>query len=107
MFGGGRSTPAPPIIAVPALLALAAEGEAEDARAGTADGRALSPAEAARSNDALERRDRYRALALGSFGVSAVAGVTGTLLFVFDNPVPGPPPRERGTSYVLRYRGAF
>lgn len=90
-----------------AILAGVSEVQAEDARAGLAEGRALTPAEAADSNEALARRDLARTLSFASFGVSAAAGVTGTLVFVFDNPVPTAATRDAGTTYGLRFGGAF
>jgi hypothetical protein len=91
---------------VSAILALVAEADAKDARSGLPQGR-TTPDDAARSNDALARRDRFRTLSLASFGVSAVAGATGMLLFVFDNPAPRAPAADATAKFGLRYTGAF
>jgi hypothetical protein len=83
-----------------AVLAAISQRQAEDARSGLGAGRALTPAEATTSNQALDRRDAYKTASLATFGVSALAGVTGTLLFVFDNP--GPRAAERDSGAVIR-----
>jgi hypothetical protein len=47
---------------------------------------ALSPKELNDYEDAREERDRYRAVAIGSYAVSAGALVTGALLYALDEP---------------------
>lgn len=69
-------------------VAAAAESEALEAREALGEGRPMTPEEAARSNDALARRDLTRVLSGVSFGVSGLAGATGTLLFSIDTPRP-------------------
>ncbi len=90
-----------------AILAVSAEGDSEEARSGIDRQRSLSPDEAATSNDALARRDLTRSLSLVSFGISAAAGVTGTLLFVFDDPLPQAATGDTASTYGLGYVGAF
>ena len=89
------------------MLAVASDREVSDARSGLAEHRALTPAEAASSNDALERRDRYRTVSIASFAVAALAGVTGASLFVFDTAAPPAPTRDHGRGYGVAYRAAF
>lgn len=88
-----------------AILAGVSEAEVNDARAGLSKGQPLTPAEAARSNDALARRDLARGLSLGGLGLSAAAGVTGALVFVLDMSSPGT--GKSGTTAGLRFLGTF
>jgi hypothetical protein len=50
------------------------------------DEQALSPDELSAYEDAREERDRYRAVAIGSYAVSAASLVTGALLYALDEP---------------------
>lgn len=88
-----------------AVLAGVSEAEVNDARASLSRGKALTPAEAERSNDALARRDLARGLAVGGLGLAAAAGVTGALVFVFDAPTPGS--GRSGSTLGLSFLGTF
>lgn len=66
-------------------LAVDRENEADRILAQREE-RALSPQELNDYEDAREERDRYRAVAIGSYAVSAGALVTGALLYALDEP---------------------
>jgi tetratricopeptide (TPR) repeat protein len=61
---------------------------------------ALSPSELADYEDAREERDRYRAVAIGSYAVSAASLVTGAFLYVLDEPNVGEIVARKGTAPV-------
>jgi hypothetical protein len=67
------------------VLAVDRENEA-DRILGEREKAALSPEDLADYDDAREERDRYRAVAIGSYVVSAATLVTGALLFTLDEP---------------------
>lgn len=91
-----------------AILAAVSESEAIDARSPLTEKRALTPEQARDSNEALERRDLARGLAIGGFGAGALAGITGTFVFVFDNPLPATAPdRDSASAYGLQFVGTF
>jgi hypothetical protein len=93
--------------AVLAGVAADAESQAVDARSGTTRGRALTPTERDRSNEALERRDLTRTLSGVSFGAAGVSGLTGTLLFALDNPTPNEPEGAAPQGAAFAWYGTF
>jgi len=93
-------------------LALREQNKAQD----VLDTRAqqqLSPSDADTFDDATKSRDRWRTAAIASFGGAAALGITGLLLYAFDQPsvaaqpsrferrsTPAPRPREPGAMEI-------
>jgi tetratricopeptide (TPR) repeat protein len=84
LIAGGASVAAG---AVFTGLAVGQEGKASDIEAQRGSG-SLTPAELDDYQDAVDARDRWRALAVGSFVVGASALLTGFVLYQFDDPDP-------------------
>jgi hypothetical protein len=71
-------------------LALHQESEAKDLQQRLAQTN-LSLDERNQHEDAIERRDTYRNVAIGTFAGGAAIGITAALLYLFDQPEPAAP----------------
>jgi hypothetical protein len=69
------------------VIALDKENTALDLEKRAAQGN-ISLAQQREHETALDQRNRYRAIGVGAFAGGAALAVTGTLLFVLDNPEP-------------------
>lgn len=79
-------------------LTMREESEAKDIAA-RSDNENITGADAAALDDAVEKRDLYRAISLGAFAGGGAVALTGVLLFLLDDPTPdasglGPSPES-------------
>jgi hypothetical protein len=82
-------------------LAVAQEGKASDIEQKRVDG-PITPTEREDYADAVETRDRMRALAIGSFAIGASVLVTGFFLYQFDDPNPREAPSRAALQLNVR-----
>ncbi|HEX2880699.1 MAG TPA: PEGA domain-containing protein [Polyangiaceae bacterium] len=75
-------------------LALHQESEAKDLQRRLAQTN-LSLEERNQHEDAIDRRDTYRNIAIGTFAGGAAVGITAALLYLFDQPEPAAPAAPR------------